>query len=518
MGRTLFDKVWDSHLVQRDEGLPELLYVDGWGSAIAVALIASAVSTAAGAVAGIDDDATYTYRVAATYVNQTSCGTNAVTSTPRGSSCSAAGVKILSDASGDQTGAPANGAFDIQSVSIAEPYYSDGSKKITFILKVASLATLPPASQWRVIWNFPTTAGGQYYADMRTSETGAVSFEYGEILVTSAVITSVGQPSKLGDADSSSSYSADGTIRIVLPASAIGDVVAGDLIGGLIARTYAAAGSAVTTFRVATDSAEDSQTYRIVGNAYCAPPVVTCIEDDDPTLNYTIGWHILDHPNASAGHFALGGIQPPEVVGDDLFDMHLTVPEGQYGAVTYHYATSRKGGTADIYIDNVYQATIDYLGFTGDQASNPVFGSSRRFGGLQPGEHVFEVRPHQNGAVYIDRLCLESSSSNGHPTEGPGAATTGGGSLLAGGQLLSAVTLNSNVKALSVVTEATGGLAKIVVLNPLGAQIATATTNAKGLAAVRLPINAPGVYVVKTINLSLGPIQVWTAATPTLKR
>jgi uncharacterized membrane protein YvlD (DUF360 family) len=43
---------------------PELLYVDGWGSAIAVALIASAVSTAAGAVAGIDDDATYTYRVA----------------------------------------------------------------------------------------------------------------------------------------------------------------------------------------------------------------------------------------------------------------------------------------------------------------------------------------------------------------------------------------------------------------------------------------------------------------------
>ncbi len=28
MGRTLFDKVWDSHLVQRDEGLPELLYID----------------------------------------------------------------------------------------------------------------------------------------------------------------------------------------------------------------------------------------------------------------------------------------------------------------------------------------------------------------------------------------------------------------------------------------------------------------------------------------------------------
>jgi uncharacterized membrane protein YvlD (DUF360 family) len=43
---------------------PEHLYVSGWGAALAVALIASAVSTAAAAVAGIDDDSTYTYRVA----------------------------------------------------------------------------------------------------------------------------------------------------------------------------------------------------------------------------------------------------------------------------------------------------------------------------------------------------------------------------------------------------------------------------------------------------------------------
>src|SRR5665213_3137493 len=28
MGRTLFDKVWESHLVQRTEGLPALLYID----------------------------------------------------------------------------------------------------------------------------------------------------------------------------------------------------------------------------------------------------------------------------------------------------------------------------------------------------------------------------------------------------------------------------------------------------------------------------------------------------------
>src|ERR671935_2434775 len=28
MGRTLFDRVWESHVVRREEGLPDLLYVD----------------------------------------------------------------------------------------------------------------------------------------------------------------------------------------------------------------------------------------------------------------------------------------------------------------------------------------------------------------------------------------------------------------------------------------------------------------------------------------------------------
>ena len=460
----------------------------------------------------IDENKTYTYRVSARNGLGFSCGSNAVTSAPRGSSCSSAGVKVLSDAAGDQTGAPLNGALDIQSVSIAEPYYADGSQKITFILKVASLATLPPNAQWRVIWNFPTTTGGQYYADMRTSETGAVSFEYGEILVTSAVVTSVGEPSKLGDADPTSSYSTDGTIRIVLPNSAIGNAEPFDLIGGLIARTYVATGSAVTSFRVATDTAEDSATYRLVGNAYCAPPVITCIEDDDASIDVSAGWQTVNNSNASAGHYRLS------LGTGDTMVLSLDVPAGQFGAVTYHYATSRKGGIAEIFIDGVSQGTIDYLGFVGDTALDPQFGVSRRFGGLQPGSHTFEIRSTGNGAVYVDQFCLESSASNGHPAEGPGQTSSNSGSLLPGGQLVLPVTANSNVKAISVAMEATGGLAKIVLVNPLGAQIASATTNAKGLASLKQTVTQSGVYLVKTISLSAGPIQVWTAATPTVNR
>jgi uncharacterized membrane protein YvlD (DUF360 family) len=46
------------------DAVPEELAIDGFASALGVSLIAAAVSTAAGAVAGIDDDDSYTLRVA----------------------------------------------------------------------------------------------------------------------------------------------------------------------------------------------------------------------------------------------------------------------------------------------------------------------------------------------------------------------------------------------------------------------------------------------------------------------
>jgi hypothetical protein len=483
-----------------------------------VKLLATVSNASGWTDATAEENKTYVYRVSASNGGGSSCGTNAVTAAPRGNSCTN-GVKVLSDPNGDQTGAPANAALDIQSVSIAEPYYAGGAQKVTFVMKVNSLASLPPNAQWRVIWNFPTTVGGSYYADMRTSESGAVSFEYGEILVTGAVVTSVGQPSTLGAADAESNYSADGTIRIVLSTDKIGNAVPGDLIGGLLARTYLVTGSQATTFRAAIDAGEADQTYKLVGNGYCAPPVITCLEDDDASMDYSLGWQGVDNSNASAGHFHMGGVVDPQYVGQDLMQMSINVPAGQYGAITYHYATSRKGGTAEIFIDGVSQGTIDYLGFTGDTATDAQFGPSKRFGGLQPGNHLFEIRPTGNGAVYVDRICLESSTSNGsQQAEYQTSTSTRSNSLLPGVELVLPVTLNTKAKALSVVLEATGGTGKIVLVNPLGVQVATATTNAKGFASIAKQINGPGVYLVKTINLSAVPIKVWTSATQRIAR
>jgi len=41
---------------------------------------------------------------------------------------------------------------------------------------------------------------------------------------------------------------------------------------------------------------------------------------------------------------------------------------------------------------------------------------------------------------------------------------------------------------------------------------------ATDLALIDLPVSAQGTYMIKVVNVSLGPVQVWTAATPTVAR
>src|SRR5207248_9733614 len=100
--------------------------------------------------ATIDASKTYYYQVTATNAVGTSCGATEVAAQPLGSSCSPPGLRVVTDATGDQVGAPANAALDVQSISVAEPFFADGSQKLVFTLKVANLATVPANAQWRI--------------------------------------------------------------------------------------------------------------------------------------------------------------------------------------------------------------------------------------------------------------------------------------------------------------------------------------------------------------------------------
>jgi hypothetical protein len=189
---------------------------------------------------------------------------------------------------------------------------------------------------------------------------------------------------------------------------------------------------------------------------------------------------------------------------------------GQTGKLTYHYATSPKGGTAEIFLDGVSKGTINYAGSQGSTRA-PEFGKQIVFADLGPGQHTFEIK-NMKDAVYVDRLCLDSAASTGNATSGPGQTTEQNKNVNAGQQLSNSLSIDSSATAISVVAETGNNLPiKLLLLDPSGS-ILTTTDNSSGLAVISAPVSQVGTYVLKVINLNVGPVQVWTASTPTLKR
>jgi hypothetical protein len=189
----------------------------------------------------------------------------------------------------------------------------------------------------------------------------------------------------------------------------------------------------------------------------------------------------------------------------DSVTLTVNVASGKTGAIAYNYATSPKGGSAEVFIDGVSRGTVNYAGSQGSTKS-PIPGASVSFGGLTPGSHTFAIR-NMSGNVYVDGFCLTDATSTGMPVSGPGATSTS-----------SSVNAPDNTNSVSVVAEAAGDLPiKIVLVDPSGLSLATAD-NSSGLAVLDVPVSKAGLYTVQVINLSLGPVQVWTAATPNVNR
>ncbi len=239
-----------------------------------------------------------------------------------------------------------------------------------------------------------------------------------------------------------------------------------------------------------------------------------CIEDNDQRISYTNGWHLVNYASASAGHFRLGTGKDTQHGASLAFD----VPSGQAGKITHYYGKSTKGGTADVYLDGIYTQTVDYQGSVG-KLREPEFKEEYKieYAGLAAGPHVLEIRIARD-AVYVDRFCLERSSSNAQPASGPGQTGSSVNTIGPGSDLLQSVTAPAGTQAISVVAEATPELPiQLVLIDPSGAILGTAD-NSTGLAVINKNVTQSGVYVIKVVNISLGPVQVWTAATPLVLR
>jgi hypothetical protein len=271
------------------------------------------------------------------------------------------------------------------------------------------------------------------------------------------------------------------------------------------------------------------------------PPIIDCMEDDDARVGYSGGWHSVNSGSASAGHFHMhSGTNTAHFAR-----VNFSVGTNSTGKFSFYYGKSTKGGAAEVFVDGVSRGQVSFVGASGSNKT-PDFGPSGapyefRIEGLAAGQHTFELRNMSN-AVFVDRFCLQTQSqpqvvNPSQPSQSgaggsasqtswldsglltlQGPTTSNTTDLNVGQASTSNLNLGSNATAISAVAE-TSSLApiKLAVIDPSGltVQIVDAIN---GVAVISTPVSGGGLYTVKVINVGVGPVQVWTLATPTNRR
>lgn len=238
------------------------------GTATGEALIA----TVAGDVNSYNDTAFSAqayYRVRASNVNGDGPLSAKVTPTaivvqPQQSPCKLPGVTVITDPSGDSTDGLAS--HDVQSVSIAEPFLTDGSQKLYFTLKVGSLSPVaPPNTSWKVLFKAPD--GVTHFVEMNTFDPSGIKYRYGHIEVDPT--TKVNNNINDGTADAASGYTTDGTITLVIGNDKVGNPSAGQSLVAVTGEVRVLAGAASGLLILADNTGSGS--YVVAGNDSCAP-------------------------------------------------------------------------------------------------------------------------------------------------------------------------------------------------------------------------------------------------------
>ncbi len=243
---------------------------------------------------------------------------------PIESACLLNGLTTLTDKSADSLDMLPG--HDVLSLQIGEPYKINSATvtdKIIFTLKMASLATVPPNTRYPIVFTAPN--GTSYTARMTNVPTdgatgGTPIFQIGPTAGTFVA------------ADAASNYSADGTIKIVFPLSAIGSPAVGENLTNFLVRITESGVAVTVTPDNMPDSLAPTGSYRLIGNASCAP--ITLFESDvlgtaihttdglvdstdvAQTRRYQIGF---DLPYA-AGEFQRADAAPLATFGDGTVD------------------------------------------------------------------------------------------------------------------------------------------------------------------------------------------------------
>jgi hypothetical protein len=467
---------------------------------------------------------TYYYQVRAVNAVGTSCGNNEIDAPYVGDYCNGI-ILHRNDPTHPETNLGTNtpASLLIDYIAIGEPPSSPGN--FMFKMKVNDLSTVPPNSRWRIVWDSPSSPGQQYYAGMTTGPTGPPTFQYGYLADAGVPAVFVISEQTAEPALPASNYQPDGTITIYAPKSAFGDPQPGDLLGAVNGRTFTGDTPATNTLERSNlfidhtfakgqaDNGYPAATYTVNGNNVCSSPP-KCLEDDDAAIAYSSGLHLINDARASGGHFRYHtGNSPSHSVSLDF-----TIASGSTGSITYVYAKSPKGGMADVYLDGVKKQTINYAGSVGSTQA-PEFKPEYNLTltGLAAGNHKLEIK-NLSGVVYVDQFCLSSATITSQPASGPGNTTNNPGSASAGQTASSNYQPPSGSQEIAVTVEASLNLPfKIALVSPSGLTLQTVDA-VNGIATISQPVTQGGTYVIKVVNISLGPLQFTTTTTPLVKR
>lgn len=219
----------------------------------------------------------------------------------------------------------------------------------------------------------------------------------------------------------------------------------------------------------------------------------TAIDDANSAVGYRSGWHRVSNPAASGGgyHRRMGSGGTNSVA--------RVVFTGDQ--ITYFFARSNAGGTADVFIDGALKGTVSY--FSASLA--PTFGHSAAYSGLGAGSHELLVRP-RSGATYVDgfEFC-SGGGANASAVQYRSVTETSTGTLggtLGQAPLTRTVQVGPNDDEVSVVVDGMAGPLTVQLLDPLGSVIASGGALLPGFTASGLDkaVTAPGTYSIKVIN------------------
>jgi hypothetical protein len=222
----------------------------------------------------------------------------------------------------------------------------------------------------------------------------------------------------------------------------------------------------------------------------------------------------VDYAAASDGHFRYHSGNSP----NHSASLDFSVPSGSTGSLSYAFAKSPKGGTADVYLDGVLKTTINYADSAGSTQA-PEFKPEYKvqFGGLAEGNHKLEIK-NMRDVVYVDQFCLTSSTITSQPATGPGNTSNQSGNASAGQTTSTNYQPQSGSQEMSVTVESSLNVPfKIALVSPSGLTLQT-VDSVTGLATITQPVTQGGTYVIKVVNVSLGPLQFTTTVTPLVAR